>query len=139
MDWFDSEEERQFREGGKERLREQFAPYRDDESRKRLIEEARREIAVAHGGAAPFAFATDKSEFVFSIRPSLAGAVDAARARFGEPSLLIDVTAWFPDGSSYAIPWGFLCRFTTDADAWPSEWIGEGEARELQQELFHTR
>jgi hypothetical protein len=118
----------------REQLRKQFTPYLDRTSRERLIEEARREITLAHGRSVPFAFAADKSEFVFSIRPSLASALDAARSRFDQPALLIDITAWFLDGSSYRIPWGFLCRF--GADAFPNDWISEDEAADLELRLF---
>jgi hypothetical protein len=47
----------------------------------------------------PFAYSVDKLEHVFSVRPTLASALEAARWRFELPSVVIGITAWFADGT----------------------------------------
>lgn len=47
---------------------------------------------------------------------------------------MVGITAWFPDGTSYDIPWPFLCRFNEQVQ--PQEWISEEETRDLAANLF---
>jgi hypothetical protein len=78
----------------------------------------------------PFAYSVEKSSFVFSVRPTLASALEAARARFAEPALLIDITAWLPDGTDETVPYDLLC--TADKSAW----ITSEDARQLEGTLY---
>jgi hypothetical protein len=78
----------------------------------------------------PFAYSVGKLGYVFSVRPTLPLALDAARDRFSEPSVTIEVTAWFPDGSQNEIPYDAL--FTPDRSAW----ITPEQALQLEDALF---
>lgn len=85
----------------------------------------------------PFAYATDKSDFVFSIRPTLSGALQAARDRFdGYASPLLEITAWFEDGTSTAIPWE---RLVKNDESGGTQFISDDEADKLVLELFGPR
>ena len=44
----------------------------------------------------PFAYAVDKTDYVFAIRPTLALAIESARERFDPPSFALGISAWFP-------------------------------------------
>jgi hypothetical protein len=82
----------------------------------------------------PFAYATDKSSFIFSIRPTLAAALQAARERFRPPSFLIGITAWFEDGSSVELPWEELIVRNHQGNE--TDWISDEAATALQVRLF---
>jgi hypothetical protein len=80
----------------------------------------------------PFAYAVEARQYVFSVRPTLAAALDDARQRYAEPSFIIPVTitAWFADGRSQMVPFKDLCTGEEQA------WISGTEAQELQNRLF---
>lgn len=82
----------------------------------------------------PFAFSTDKSEFVFSIRPTLVEALQAARDRYGHPSFLLGITAWWRDGKHIEVPYEELVIL--DKDGSEKEWITDEQAAALQLRLF---
>jgi hypothetical protein len=82
----------------------------------------------------PFAYATTKSDYTFSVRPTLAAALQAARERYDFVSFLIDITAWFEDGSSVEIPWEDL--ILRNSEGKPSAWISDEAAMALQARLF---
>jgi hypothetical protein len=78
----------------------------------------------------PFAYSVDKSGFVFGVRPTLALALEAARSRFAAPTAVIDITAWFADGTKEIVPYDSLC--TADMTAW----ITSDDARQLENTLY---
>jgi hypothetical protein len=82
----------------------------------------------------PFAFSTDKSEFVFSVRPTLIEALQVARDRYGFPSWLLGITAWFPDGSRMEVPYGDLVIYDDNGDE--KAWITDEQATALALRLF---
>jgi hypothetical protein len=82
----------------------------------------------------PFAYATDKNTFIFSIRPTLAGAMQAARDRYKEPYVMIGISAWFEDGKSVEIPWEELV--VRDSQGNETDWISDEGAAVLQTRLF---
>jgi hypothetical protein len=81
------------------------------------------------GRGRPFAYSVDKLAFVFAVRPTLALAIESARDRFDPPSAVLDIKAWFADGSSETIPYELMC--TPDQSAW----ISADQARELEERL----
>ncbi len=80
----------------------------------------------------PFAFAVDKSEFIFAIRPTLAAALSDLRERFPQPFFLVGMTAFFPDGRSEVIPFQRLVIKTEGRE----QWISDEQAGTLQAELY---
>jgi hypothetical protein len=84
----------------------------------------------------PFAFSTDKSEYVFSIRPTLVAALQAARDRYSFPSFLLGIIAWFPDGSTKEVPYEDLV--VHDEDGRVKGWITDEDAASLAARLFPT-
>jgi hypothetical protein len=78
----------------------------------------------------PFAYAVDKSTVVFHVAPTLAAALDAARARYDFVSDFIDITALFADGTEQQIPPDLLV--TADKSAW----ISPEEGKALEDRLY---
>jgi hypothetical protein len=77
----------------------------------------------------PLAYTVSKSGFLISVWPTLPTALDAARDRFSRPSVMLEVTVWFPDGTSREIQ-DTLC--TPDR----SDWITREQASQLEHDLF---
>jgi hypothetical protein len=59
----------------------------------------------------PFAYSVSKLDFLFSVWPTLASALDAARTRFSAPSHTINT-----DGAQKEVEFDVLC--TPDKSAW---------------------
>lgn len=85
---------------------------------------------VSETGKRPFAYAVDKTDYVFAIRPTLAGALDAVRARYDSPAFVMGIAAWFSDGTKEEVPYADLC--TADK----TEWITSEQARQLENRLY---
>jgi Protein of unknown function (DUF2442) len=121
-----------------ERLRHDIkarrTPFLDEHSRDAMIREAHEQIKAVHGDSRPFAFSACKVDRIDSIRPDLAGAVQAARKRFGDSSFMMIISAWFPDGSEYVIDQEFVSQFHEDGRL--AGWITDEQAHELERKLF---
>ena len=86
------------------RMQKNFKRYADKKTRDELIGQLRRDILAKHEDNRPFAYSIHRFDHVFCVRTDLGSAIQAIRT-FGPPPGLIDVTAWFTDGSDYAINW----------------------------------
>jgi hypothetical protein len=78
----------------------------------------------------PFAYSVDKLEHVFSVRPTIASALEATRNRFNEPSAVIGVNAWFADGTGKRLP-TIRCGHPDK-----SSWITSEDAEQLESTLY---
>lgn len=78
----------------------------------------------------PFAYAVVKNAGTRRITPTLASAVVTAAEVCPNPSEVLEIIAWFGDGTSYNLPFESLA--TTDRLAW----ISADEARRLEKSLF---
>jgi hypothetical protein len=120
----------------RQRMQQNVKRYADKKTRDELIGHLRRDILSKHEDNRPFAYSVRRDNYVFCVRPDLGGAIQAVR-KFGPPPGVIDVTAWFTDGSDQVISWEYLCHFNSELR--PAEWITDDEAQDLEVRLFGSR